>query len=96
MTPDRNNSRRELIHQVVKEAVHVGLESQLREPILEAVEEAAGEPVYQSNNERIQDETADPKEKSWITMAIQGLIVFIVIFVTLYVILRKLTSGENQ
>lgn len=96
MTPDCNNSRRELIHRVVKETVHVGLESQLRKPILEAVEEADGEPVYQSNNGRIQDGTADPKEKSWITMAIQGLIVFLVMFVTLYVILRKLTDGENQ
>lgn len=95
MKPSRYNSSPDRIHQAVKEVVRIGLESQLREPILEAVEEAGGEPGYQSTNERTQDETAIPK-KSQITMIVQGLAVFIVMFVTLYVILQKLTSGENQ
>lgn len=84
---------------LTKEAVKAGLESPLRESILEAIEEAdssavemasEGEPVESVNEDNIPERT----EKSRLTKVIQGGIVFIVMFIVLYVTLRRLTSDE--
>lgn len=74
-----------VVRQVTREAVHVGMNSPLRETILEAVDEAEGV------------ETATPDEKSTATKVIQGAVVFAIMFAVLYLTLRYLSaSGESE
>ncbi|MFP8957535.1 hypothetical protein ACLI4Y_12455 [Natrialbaceae archaeon A-CW3] len=80
----------DLVQLLVTEAVKAGMESPLRDPILDAVEETTGD-VIEATNE---DEAAGAREKSRLTKVVQGGTVFIVMFVVLYVTLRRLTSDE--
>ncbi len=76
-----------LTHQLVNEAVGAAMESSFREPILEAVEDAGDVSVQGSESENT--------TSSSLTKALQGLAVFVVMFVVLYVLLRRLTDdGE--
>lgn len=84
---DEDALEHELTRQVVKETIGVAMESPLREPILEAVEEAgeastAGEAPTDSGTGRF-------------TRGLQGLAVFVVTFAVMYVTLRRLT-GERE
>lgn len=84
----------DVIQLLVTEVVKAGLESPLRDPILEAVEVTIDEGSDTTVENRDEDEPTATKEKSRVTKAIQGGIVFIVMFVILYVTLRRLTSEE--
>ncbi|WP_418282115.1 hypothetical protein [Halorubrum sp. DTA98] len=78
----------DFVQLLTKEAVKAGLESPLRDSILEAVEEEASSAVETAS----EDDTSETKEKSRLIKVIQGGTVFIVMFVVLYVMLRRLTS----
>ena len=78
------------VQRLTKEAVKAALESPLREPILEAVEDRTGSAIEPP----AENGTVEPEEKSHTTKAIQGGIVFVVMFVVLYVTLRRLTGDE--
>lgn len=80
----------DLVQLLVMEAVKVGMESPLRDPILEAVEETTGESLEATN----EDDTSGTKEKSRLTKVVQGGTVFVVMFVVLYVTLRRLIGDE--
>lgn len=80
----------DLVQFLVMEAVKVGMESPLRDPILEAVEETTGESLEATN----EDDTSGTKEKSRLTKVVQGGTVFVVMFVVLYVTLRRLIGDE--
>jgi hypothetical protein len=82
----------DLVQLLVTEAVKVGMESPLRDPILEAVEETTGE-VLEATSE---DDTSGAKEKSRLTKVVQGGTVFVVMFVVLYLTLRRFTSDESN
>lgn len=99
--PENIDLDHNLVQLLTKEAVKAGLESPLRESILEAIEEtdsnaveraSEGESVAPAN----EDDTPERTEKSCLTKAIQGGIVFIVVFVVLYVTLRRLTGDETE
>ena len=91
-----------LVQRIVEEAVRAGLESPLREPILEAVEGTTGgsveepsrEPVEPADEERPEVDATGDGEKRRTTKAIQGLVVFVTMFVVLYITLRRLTDDE--
>ncbi|MCU4752525.1 hypothetical protein OB919_11075 [Halobacteria archaeon AArc-curdl1] len=92
----------DLVQLLVTEAVKVGMESPLRGPILDAIEESTGEtlePIEGMTGEGLdatnQDDTSGTKEKSRLTKVVQGGTGFIVMFVVLYVTLRRLTSDES-
>lgn len=82
----------DLVQLLVMEAVKVGMESPLRDPILEAVEETTGESLEATN----EDDTSGTKEKSRLTKVVQGGTVFVVMFVVLYVTLRRLIGNESN
>lgn len=82
----------DLVQFLVMEAVKVGMESPLRDPILEAVEETTGESLEATN----EDDTSGTKEKSRLTKVVQGGTVFVVMFVVLYVTLRRLIGDERN
>ncbi|USZ71413.1 hypothetical protein [Natronosalvus halobius] len=84
----------DLVQLLVTEAVKVGMGSPLRDPILEAVEETTGESLEAIEETINEGNTSDTKEKSRLTIVIQGGTVFIVMFVVLYLTLRRLTSDE--
>jgi hypothetical protein len=104
MTPatDESKLERESVQWLAREAVKAGLESPLRESILEAVEERTDE---EETTPRDGEETApegekgdeddEPGEKGRLTKAVQGLVAFVVMFVLLYTILRRLTDDED-
>ena len=94
----------DLVRLLTKEAVTAGLESALREPILEAVEATTGETIEAPTEEAVEsstdevtgrDGTSAEREKSRLTKVIQGGIVFVVMFVVLYGTLRRLTGDET-
>lgn len=80
----------DLVQLLTKEAVKAGLASALREPILAAVEETTGEAVEVTGK----DDASEGREKSRLTKVVQGGTVFVVMFVVLYITLRRLTSDE--
>lgn len=81
------------IQWLIKELVSAGMESPLRDAILAAVEETTDEAETTSSEEQTtEDETG---EKSRIIKAVQGLTVFVVMFIGLYVFLKWLTR-ENE
>jgi hypothetical protein len=79
-----------LVQLLVTEAVKAGMESPLRDPILEAVEATTGEALEATS----EDDASGSREKSRLTKVTQGGTVFIVMFVVLYVTLRRFTSDE--
>ena len=83
-----------MVQQLVEVAVRAAMESPLREPILEAVEETTGEPVEAADEERLGADGTEDGEKSRTTKAIQGLLVFVSMFIVLYITLRRLTDDE--
>jgi hypothetical protein len=76
-----------LVQLLVTEAVKAGMESSLRDPILEAM---TGEALEATS----EDDASGSREKSRLTKVTQGGTVFIVMFVVLYVTLRRFTSDE--
>ena len=101
IAPNKIDLEHDLVQLLTKEAVKAGLESSLREPILEAVEERTSESVEAVSK----DDTAEAsggndvpqaKQKSRLSKVIQGGTVFIVMFVVLYVTLRRLTSDGAE
>ena len=84
---DEDPLEHELTQQVVKETVTAAMESPLREPILDAMEESGA----------VKREEPEPEEpgSSRAKKAIQGLTVFAVMFGVGYFVLRKLTGGEE-
>jgi hypothetical protein len=80
----------DLVQLLVTEAVKVAMESPLRDPILDAVKETTGDDLKATS----EDEGSGAREKNWFTKLVQGGTVFIVMFVVLYVTLRRLTSDE--
>lgn len=93
---DQLDLEHELLQWLTRELVRGAMESPLREAILDAVEEATDEAaITRSDSSSTDGETADPGEKSRIVRAAQGFIVFMVMFVVLYVSLRRLTSDEE-
>ncbi|ELY45559.1 hypothetical protein [Natronorubrum tibetense] len=93
----------DLIQLFVSEAVRAGLETPLRDPILEAVGETIGEPLDERRDDEptaddklTVDEESDTGDKSRLTMAVQGLLVFIVMFAVLYVAFRHLLGDEAE
>lgn len=80
----------DLVQLLVTEAVKVAMESPLRDPILDAVEETTGYDLEATS----EDEGSGTREKNRFTKVVQGGTVFIVMFVVLYVTLRRLTSDE--
>ena len=84
-----------MVQQLVEMAVRVGMESPLREPILEAVEGTTGEPVEPDEDELPEADTSRDGEKRRTTKAIQGLVVFVTMFVVLYITLRRFTDDEE-
>ena len=85
-----------LVQRLVEEAVRAGMESPLREPILEAVEGTTGEPAEPADEERPGVDATGDGEKSRTTKAIQGLVVFVTMFVVLYITLRRFTDDEPR
>ena len=73
-----------VVKQVTKEVVHVGLNSPLRETILDAIEEADGV------------ETLTTSEPSTAKKAMQGAIVFVVMFTVLYLVMRRVTASDES
>ncbi|WP_440771612.1 hypothetical protein [Natronorubrum sp. DTA28] len=97
----------DLIQLLVSEAVRAGLETPLRDPILEAVDEtvplderrddgSTTDDEVTVSNEPTADEEPDTGGKSRLTMAVQGLTVFVVLFVVLYVAFRYLLGDEAE
>ena len=93
----------DLIQLFVSEAVRAGLETPLRDPILEAVGETIGEPLDERRDDEpaadeklTVDEESDTGGKSRLAMAVQGLLVFIVMFAVLYVAFRYLLGDEAE
>ncbi|MCU4744658.1 hypothetical protein OB955_20425 [Halobacteria archaeon AArc-m2/3/4] len=84
----------DLVQLLVTEAVIVGMESPLRDPILEAVEETTGESLEAIEETTNEGGTSGTKEKSRLTKVVQGGTVFVVMFAVLYLTLRRLTSDE--
>lgn len=82
----------DFLHLVVHELVSVALETPLREPILTAVLEQEGQELTHSEPEL---PPTDEGDDSRLTTAVQGLIVFVVMFLVLYITLRHLTKGET-
>lgn len=79
----------EIVQYAVREVVKMGLESPLREAILQAVDDVS--------DEQIEVPTAEPsgeQEKGTLTMVLQGGVVFAVMFVVLYSTLRRIL-GED-
>ena len=89
-TTEKIDLENDLVQWLVAEAVKVGMESPLRDPILDAIEETTGETLEATS----EDDASDTGEKRRLTKVVQGGTVFIVMFVVLYVTLRRLTSDE--
>ncbi len=85
-----------LVHQLVEEAVRAGMESPLREPILEAVDGTTEAPVEAADEEPPGADEPEVGEKSRTSKAIQGLVVFVTMFVVLYITLRRFTDDEER
>ncbi|WP_418283060.1 hypothetical protein [Halorubrum sp. DTA98] len=101
ITTNKINPEHDLVQLLTKEAVKAELESSLRDPILEAVKEQTSESIEAAS----EDDTAEAssgndvpqaKQKSRLSKVIQGGTVFIVMFVVLYVTLRRLTADEAE
>lgn len=90
----------QFVQDAVRDVVRVGLLSPLRDPILEAVEDVTGEPVAPTDEEGAADEgTADSSDsggKSALTKAVQGLIVFVVMFSVLYLTFQRFTGDDSS
>lgn len=95
----------ERIQKIVQNAVTVAMESPLREPILEAVEESTGAATERAGDEPTADgepdATAGDAEtgadgKSRLVKLVQGAVVFAVMFVVLYVVFSRLTADETN
>lgn len=100
-----------VVQQLVKEAVRMGIQTPLREPILEAVEQTTDEAPLtdasdaktdasdaETDDHEVSDTTdVEPTEggKSTTTTVAQGIAVFVTMFVVLYVTLRYLTGGDD-
>ncbi|UTF52288.1 hypothetical protein [Natronosalvus rutilus] len=82
----------DLVQMLVTEAVKAGMESPLRDPILNAVEESTGESLKATS----EADTSGTEEKSRLTRVLQGGTVFIVLFAVLYITLRRVTSDESD
>ncbi|MFP9193053.1 hypothetical protein [Natronosalvus vescus] len=100
-TIEKLDLENDLVQLLVTEAVKVAMKSPLRDPILEAIEGTAGETreaIEGTAGETLEatdeDEASVTREKSRRTKVIQGGTVFVVMFVVLYVTLRRLTSDE--
>ncbi|WP_440764465.1 hypothetical protein [Natronorubrum sp. DTA7] len=98
---DEVDLEHELVQRLALEAVRAGLETPLREPILEAIDETTAEPLYErrdddstADDESAVDAVSDTGSKSRLRMAAQGLIVFAVLFVVLYVAFRVLLGAD--
>jgi len=97
------NLENDVVQLLVTEAVRTGLETPLREPILEAVEgtgdefsdESTAVPSEAQPTDGTAADTSDTGGKSRLTMALQGLAVFVVLFVALYVTLRFLMGDDE-
>ncbi|MFP8891158.1 hypothetical protein ACLI4U_15525 [Natrialbaceae archaeon A-CW2] len=99
----------DLVQWFATEAVKVGMGSPLRDSILEAVEETTGETLEtdprtpETDPDRAEepleeadtDDSVAEEEKDRLTMLLQGGTVFLVLFVVLYVVLRRLTRSES-
>lgn len=88
----------DLVQWIVEEAVRMAMATPLREPILAAVEGSTDESVDAVADRSTGDDHQDTaaQGKSRVTTAAQGLVVFAVIFVTLYVLLKRLTGGGEE
>lgn len=97
---------RDFIRWLVGEAVRAGMESSLRGTILDAVEEstegaptAGGEPAADEETKSVGSAAEDGRDdsggKGRIVSAIQGAAVFTVMFVVLYVTLKRLSGDEK-
>lgn len=88
----------ELVQDTVRDVVRVGLLSPLRDPILEAVQEVTGEPVAPTDEAAVDEaETEEPADgggKSTLVKALQGLIVFVVMFGVLYLTLQRFAGDD--
>ena len=82
----------ELVQLLVTETVKAGMESPLRDPILDAVEETTGKD-FEATGE---DEASGTREKPRFSKVVQGGTVFVVMFVVLYVTLRRLTGDDSD
>lgn len=90
------NLEHEAIQWLTQEIVRAGMETPLRAAILAAVEETLPEAESVSSGElSIKEETKKTREKSRTIKAIQGLTVFVVMFVVLYGTLKWLTSTDE-
>lgn len=87
----------DLLQLLVSEAVRPGLETPLRDPILEAVAETTGDPpeARRDDTEPTAEEGTGSGGKSRLTMVGQGLTVFGAMFAVLYVALSYLLDGES-
>lgn len=99
------NLEDELVQLIVRELVEAGLDSPLRETIIEAVEGEVDRPSEligdrhkdsdQESDKTIEEPTAEP-EHSHLTKLVQGGTVFVIMFVILYFIFRQLTRDNNS
>ena len=102
---EESDLERDVVQFVTKEATALALDTPLREPILGAVEERTD--VDRSDVNRTGD--ADPiaegdaveptgttEESSKLTTLAQGLVGFVVMFVVLYLVLRKVTGDADS
>ncbi|WP_331233844.1 hypothetical protein [Natronorarus salvus] len=96
-TSDESGLERESVQWLVREAVKAGMESPLRDSILEAVDETTEEEetTPHEEEERPTGGEDEPGEKDRLTKVVQGLVVFVVMFVILYTTLRRLTDDED-
>jgi len=101
-TSDESTLEHESVQWLVREAVKAGMESPLRDSILEAVDETTDEEETTPHEEEgtapegeNEDDDDEAGEKSRLTKAVQGLVVFVVTFVLLYTTLRRLTDDED-
>lgn len=86
----------DVVQWLVREAVRAGMESPLREPILAAVEETTDEAETASGEDSsTEDEAGEAGGKSRAIKAIQGLAVFVVMFVVMYASLKRLTGDDE-
>lgn len=84
----------ELPEQLVHEAVRFGMETSFRDPILEAVADAGA--IDRRKPSTGDDHSSEGADSSRAGTVLQGLAVFVVMFVVLYVALRKLTAESGE
>lgn len=86
----------ELVQLLVEEAVRLGLQSPLREPILRAVEEPTEERVEPVGQEQPESDASENGEKRRTTKAVRGLTVLVVLFVLLYIAIKRSPTDDEM